>query len=181
MTRTRICQSASYGVLLTWVLRVYLEKQIFLLGGLHHRSATQLHPGLHGKSPYQLVESSSLATALDFIIGDTLLDIRLEPLPVASMTAHVNEDSIDSLRRLESPEHRPLLVLGHEPKTSTTVSWADHHPPSTRPISFADLHSMMKCKRRGWHTPRHFLSLASRRWNPCGRHRIACVHPRLRI
>ena len=48
MTETRNCQSASYEVLLTWVLRVYLEKQILLLGGLDHRSATQLHPGLHG-------------------------------------------------------------------------------------------------------------------------------------
>ena len=68
MTRTRNCQSASYEVLLTWVLHVYLEEQILLLGGLHHRSATQLHPGSHGKSPYQLIESSLLATALDFII-----------------------------------------------------------------------------------------------------------------
>ena len=103
MTRTRIRQSASYEVLLTWFVHVYLEEQILLLGGLHHRSATQLHLGLQGQYPYQLVVSSFLSTALDFAIWDTLLDIRLEPLPVASMTVHVNEDPIDSLRRLESP------------------------------------------------------------------------------
>ena len=68
MTRTRTCQSASYEVLLTWFLHVYLEEQILLLGGLHHRSATQLNPGLQGKRPYQLVVSSFLATALDFAI-----------------------------------------------------------------------------------------------------------------
>ena len=68
MTRTRICQSASYEVLLAWFWHVYLEEQILLLGGLRHRSATQLHPGLQEKCPYQLVVSSSLATALDFAI-----------------------------------------------------------------------------------------------------------------
>lgn len=68
MTRTGICQSASYEVLLTWFFHVYLEEQILLLGGLHHRSATQLHPGLQGKGPYQLIVSSFLATALDFAI-----------------------------------------------------------------------------------------------------------------
>ena len=66
MTRTRTCQSASYAVLLTWFLHVYLKEQILLLGGLYHRSATQLHPGLQVKCPYQLVVSGFLATALDF-------------------------------------------------------------------------------------------------------------------
>lgn len=50
------------------VFHVYLEEQILLLGGLHHRSATQWHPGLQGKGPYQLIVSSFLATALDFAI-----------------------------------------------------------------------------------------------------------------
>ena len=68
MTRTKIRQFARSEVLLAWFFLVYLEEQILLLGGLHHRSVTQLLPGLQSKRPYQFVVSSFLATALDFAI-----------------------------------------------------------------------------------------------------------------
>ncbi len=59
----------------------YLEEHVLFLCSLS--TAGQLEPNsvLERWYTYQLIETSLLATALNLVTRNTLLDVRLEPLP----------------------------------------------------------------------------------------------------
>ena len=61
-------------------LEIHLEKHVLFLGSLSVKSQHGLTRNECKSTTNQLIESSPLTTALNFVIRDSLLDICLKPL-----------------------------------------------------------------------------------------------------
>lgn len=85
------------------VSRAYLEKHVLFLRRLSKVSQHGSRHGGHRSSTDQLVESRLLATILDLGIRDTLLNVGLEPLGIASAKSRVEDLTMCSSHHQESP------------------------------------------------------------------------------
>ena len=61
----------------------YLEEHVLFFRRLSKVSQFRSRHGGHRSCTDQLIESGFLATAFDFVVRDTLLDVGLEPLRIA--------------------------------------------------------------------------------------------------